>query len=61
MTPEQIAQRMHDSAWLVDARHRTLCAQAPILGSVHSECREGHVPGSVKLFVGNLPQQRRDV
>jgi hypothetical protein len=24
-------------------------------------CREGHAPGSVKLFVGNLPQQRRDV
>jgi rhodanese-related sulfurtransferase len=26
-----------------------------------SEFREGHVPGSVNLFVGELPQRMRDV
>jgi hydroxyacylglutathione hydrolase len=156
MTPEQVAQRMHDGAWLVDTRNRTRFAQAHIPGSVNieldstfgtyvgwtipfnsplilllpeplgvsveqavtqlirigydtlegyvtggleawqaegrpvrayptatvddlchaylegrplqvldvrqpSEFREGHVPGSVNLFVGDLPQRMRDV
>lgn len=37
LPPEQVARRMHDGAWLVDARNRTLFAQAHVPGSVNIE------------------------
>ena len=37
LPPEQVARRMHDGAWIVDARHRTLFAQAHVPGSVNIE------------------------
>lgn len=37
LTPEQVARRLHDGSWLVDARPRTLFAQAHVPGSVNIE------------------------
>jgi hydroxyacylglutathione hydrolase len=37
LTPEQVARRMHDGAWLVDARNRLLFAQAHVPGAVNIE------------------------
>jgi hydroxyacylglutathione hydrolase len=37
LPPEQVARRLHDGAWLVDARHRLLFAQAHVPGSVNIE------------------------
>jgi glyoxylase-like metal-dependent hydrolase (beta-lactamase superfamily II)/rhodanese-related sulfurtransferase len=37
LTPEQVARRMHDGAWLVDTRNRLLFAQAHVAGAVNIE------------------------
>jgi hypothetical protein len=55
--------RTYPTATVDDVCHPSLAGR-PLQGldvRQRSECREAHVPGSVKLFVGNLPQQRRDV